>query len=91
MQKKCNYTILGLTCISCAESAEKIIKNQEGVYDAKVHFATKTVELEFEEKKINFEKIKKELSKLGYSFILNQNETRLIQKRIKRELKYKTI
>jgi Cu2+-exporting ATPase len=91
MLKKCNYTLLGLTCLSCAESAEKIINKQDGVNRAKVHFATKTVELEFEEKNTNFEKIKSELNKLGYSFVLNQNETAAIEEKIKLELRNKSI
>jgi Cu2+-exporting ATPase len=91
MLKKCNYTLLGLTCLSCAESAEKIINKQPGVNRAKVHFATKTVELEFEEKKVNFEKIKSELNKLGYSFVLNQNETAAIEEKIKLELRNQSI
>ncbi len=61
------YLISGMHCGSCAMSIEMLLKNQSGVKVAKVSFANKEAEIEFDDAAFNFQEAEKIIKQLGYS------------------------
>lgn len=63
--------IQGMHCAACAATIEKKLKKTEGINSANVNIATEKAYLEFSEKIISLEKIKKIIKNLGYESITN--------------------
>ena len=57
------YKITGMHCVSCARHIENSVKKVSGVKNASVNFAMKKLYVEGE--KLNYEEIKKSVSKAG--------------------------
>lgn len=66
MNKK-TLKIEGMTCSACASRVERFVKKLDGVDNANVNFATETLNVEFDEKKLNSENIETTVVKAGYS------------------------
>ncbi|MFT8340283.1 MAG: heavy metal translocating P-type ATPase [Clostridium beijerinckii] len=65
MEKKA-FKIEGMTCSACANRVERVVKKLEGVSSASVNFATETLNVEFDEGKLNNENIEAAVVKAGY-------------------------
>jgi Cu+-exporting ATPase len=65
MNKK-TLKIEGMTCSACANRVERFIKKLDGVDNANVNFATETLNVEFDETKLNNENIEEAVVKAGY-------------------------
>ncbi|WP_270565409.1 heavy metal translocating P-type ATPase [Clostridium beijerinckii] len=65
MNKKA-FKIEGMTCSACANRVERFVKKLEGVNSASVNFATETLNVEFDENKLNNENIEATVVKAGY-------------------------
>jgi len=66
MNKKA-FKIEGMTCSACSSRVERFVKKLDGVDNANVNFATETLNVEFDEKKLNSENIETTVIKAGYS------------------------
>lgn len=91
-----NLPVLGMSCAACAGSAESIIRQQEGVVNASVNFATGNLTVEYQSNITNSEKLQKALQSGGYDLLLEdesrQQETlEAIQAEKFKQLKTKTI
>lgn len=64
--KKSVIKISGLDCASCAMIIDDVLEELNGVKSAKTSFVKEQVEVEFEEKLISIEKIKKIILKSGF-------------------------
>ena len=79
--EKKTYIVTGMSCASCAASAESITKTLKGVLNASVNFATSTLQVEFYPDLITPVSIKQSLQSIGYDVILdNQNATETKEK-----------
>lgn len=65
MNKK-TLKIEGMTCSACANRVERFVKKLDGVDNANVNFATETLSVEFDEKRLNNENIESAVVKAGY-------------------------
>lgn len=65
MNKKA-FKIEGMTCSACANRVERVVKKLDGVDNANVNFATETLSVEFDEKKLKNENIEAAVVKSGY-------------------------
>jgi Cu+-exporting ATPase len=65
MEKKI-LKITGMHCASCAVIIESELKKQSGIKSANVNFAVEKLYLDFDQKIISLEKIRKLLDSLGY-------------------------
>lgn len=65
MNKKA-FKIEGMTCSACSNRVERFIKKLDGVESANVNFATETLNVEFDENKLNNEVIEETVVKAGY-------------------------
>lgn len=63
---KTNFKIEGMTCSACANRVERVVKKLEGVDNASVNFATETLNVDFDENKLNNDNIEAAVIKAGY-------------------------
>jgi Cu+-exporting ATPase len=61
--------IAGMSCAACALRIEKGLSKLEGVQSANVNFAMERATVEFDNAKVNTDKIEEIIDKLGYSVI----------------------
>lgn len=67
--KKAVFQLEVLTCPSCVKKIESTLSKTEGVGEAKVLFSSSKVRVEFDEDKVNPEKLKNSIRKLGYDVL----------------------
>jgi Cu+-exporting ATPase len=58
--------IKGMDCASCALSITKALEKKDGIISANINFATEKANVEYDDKKINLEEIKKVIVDAGY-------------------------
>lgn len=93
---KQSFPVLGMTCASCASSAESIVKHSRGVVDASVNFATGNLNVEYQPDLTSTAELQQALQSVGYDLLLEdeskQQETlENIHAEKYRSLKNKTI
>lgn len=66
MNKKIMLVVDGMSCEHCVKSIENALGKIDGVYDVEVSLEYKTVDVEFDETKTNFEEIKEAIEDQGY-------------------------
>ncbi len=66
IMKKSDLKITGMDCASCIVHVEKELKALEGVHEAHLNFATERGQVEYDEKKVTEEDLKKAVKKAGY-------------------------
>ncbi|MBX3241979.1 MAG: copper-translocating P-type ATPase [Chitinophagaceae bacterium] len=93
---KKTFPVLGMTCASCAGSAESIVKYEPGVVDASVNFATGNLTLEYLPNMTNATILQKAVQGVGYDLLIEdetkQQETlEAIHEKKFKKLKTKTI
>lgn len=64
--KKTTILISGMHCASCAQRIEKSLKKTEGISTVNVNLATEKAMMDYDEKIINEDKIRKIIENLGY-------------------------
>src|SRR5574343_1733532 len=72
---KNSFPFLGMTCASCAGSAESIVKYQEGVVNASVNFATGNLTVEYLPNMTDATKLQKAVQSIGYDLLI-EDETK---------------
>ncbi len=88
--------VLGMSCASCASSAENIVKGQAGVVDAAVNFATGNLTVEFQPDVTGISKLQQAVQSGGYDLLIEdeskQQETlEILHARHLQQLKTKTL
>ncbi len=66
------FKIDGMTCSACANRVERVIKKLEGVEEAGVNFATETLNMKYDEKKLSAADIEVAIQKAGYKVHKNE-------------------
>ena len=80
-----NYTVTGMSCASCANAVEKAI-NKNNDINASVNFATEKLNIEYDEEKYNFDKIREIVESAGYGLVedmIEDKKMELYQEKIK--------
>lgn len=90
------FPVLGMTCASCAGSAESIVKYQEGVLSSSVNYATGNLTVEYLPNMTDALQLQQALRSIGYDLLITdetqQQETlEAIHAKKFRQLKTKTI
>jgi len=73
-----NYTVTGMSCASCANAVEKAL-NKNNDINASVNFATEKLNIEYDEKKYNFDKIRKIVELAGYGLAEDMTEDKKVE------------
>lgn len=66
MQQNISLNVKGMTCASCVNRIEKVLKKDEGVITANVNLATEKANVVFESNKLDIPKIIALIEKAGY-------------------------
>ncbi|WP_299006592.1 heavy metal translocating P-type ATPase [uncultured Tenacibaculum sp.] len=69
------FPVLGMTCASCAGSAESIVSYEPGVVNASVNFASGNLTVEYLPNMINATKLQKAVQGAGYDLLI-EDETK---------------
>ena len=80
-----NYPVTGMSCASCAMSAERIIKSQEGVNMAGVNFASATLSVKYNPEVVTPDQFKKALQSAGYNLIIDEQNSRALKDKSDRQ------
>lgn len=93
---KNTFPVLGMTCASCAGSAESIVSYELGVVDASVNFATGNLTVEYLPNLTNASQLQKALQSVGYDLLIvdetkQQESLEVIHAEKFKKLKNKTI
>ncbi len=84
------FPVTGMTCASCANSVEKTINGQKGVYNAAVNYANASAVIDFNPEEVNLKTIQKAVNAIGYGLIVEDNVTPAAIEAIE-EKKYKKL
>ena len=72
---KAEYPVSGMGCAACASTIENVLKEVKGIEIANVNFASRTIQLEYNEKVTNETEIQSILRSNGYDLILDSEDT----------------
>ncbi len=70
---KKNFPVLHMTCASCANSTESILKSQEGVIDAAVNYANASATVTYIPIIVTPEKLKTAIQSIGYDLVIEES------------------
>ena len=73
-----NYTVTGMSCASCANAVEKALNKNNNI-NASVNFATEKLNIEYDEKKYNFDKIREIVESAGYGLAEDMTEDKKVE------------
>jgi Cu2+-exporting ATPase len=68
------YPVTGMSCASCAASAENIVKAQPGVVNAAVNFANSSLQVEFVPTISSPSQLKQSVQSIGYDLIIEDSK-----------------
>ena len=88
---KQTFPVLGMTCASCASSAQTIVQSQEGVVNAEVNFATGNLTVTFATNIINATELKKAVQEVGSDLLIENEATQQETLEVIHEKKYKQL
>lgn len=74
--EKRTFPVLGMSCASCAGSAESSVKRQEGVLNASVNFATGNLTVEYVEGVTDAAKLQKAVQDAGFDLLVEDEKKR---------------
>jgi len=73
-----NYTVTGMSCAACANAVEKAL-NKNNDINASVNIATEKLNIEYDEKKYNFDKIREIVESAGYGLVEDMTEDKKME------------
>ncbi|MEJ8800615.1 heavy metal translocating P-type ATPase [Pontibacter sp. H249] len=91
---KASFPVEGMTCASCASSIESMLKATEGVEEANVNFAAKTVQVTYASDITSPVKLKDTVHEIGFELLVEdttQDELEERQAKALADLKRKTV
>lgn len=94
--QKNTFPVLGMSCASCASSAQNVVQNLEGVVSAEVNYGTGNLKVEYRPEEVNVTMLQKAVQNAGYDLLIEeenkQQETlEAIHAEKYKSLKFKTI
>ncbi|WP_018478597.1 heavy metal translocating P-type ATPase [Pontibacter roseus] len=79
--KKATFPVEGMTCASCASSIESMLRTVEGVQEANVNFAGKTVQVDFKPEQVKPEQLRDTLHEIGFELLIDQHTEAELEER----------
>lgn len=76
MQQSISLDIKGMTCASCVNRIEKVLKQDSGVINASINLATEKAKVEFDNSLVNSSTLISLVGKAGYQASLSDNKIR---------------
>lgn len=90
------FSVIGLNCTACAGSAESMVKNQKGVTEASVNFATAQLTVVYNPAIISATQIQQSVRSLGFDLLIEdeakqEKELETINRKKIKQLKKRTL
>jgi Cu2+-exporting ATPase len=79
--KKTTFPVEGMTCASCAASIESMLRTVEGVQEANVNFAGKTVQVAYQPHQVKPEQLRDTLQEIGFELLIDQHTEEELEER----------
>ncbi|MFT2007823.1 heavy metal translocating P-type ATPase [Pontibacter sp. 13R65] len=79
--EKKTFPVEGMTCASCASSIESMLRAKEGVQEANVNFAGKTVQVAFSPAVVKPEQLKATVQEIGFDLLIEQQTNEDVEQR----------
>ncbi|MEJ8757052.1 heavy metal translocating P-type ATPase [Pontibacter sp. H259] len=79
--KKATYPVEGMTCASCASSIESMLRAREGVADANVNFAGKSVQVTYEPTIVNPNQLRETVKEIGFDILIEHQTQEELEER----------
>ncbi|MFA5470611.1 MAG: heavy metal translocating P-type ATPase [Acholeplasmataceae bacterium] len=76
------FDIIGMTCASCAQSIDNVLKRKEGVIEANINLATDTAFITYDEKIITIEDVIETIESAGYDATLKNDKMKTLTLRV---------
>ncbi len=94
-EKKEIFYVLGMSCAGCATNVQEALSGREGVYQARVNFASSTVTVEYDASRVLSADLQKTVQEAGYDLVLEEegeaNQAESLQREEYKKLRRKTI
>lgn len=68
------FAVTGMTCASCANSVESMLRAQDGVQSASVNFASNSVLVEYDADRATPQAMKETIQSIGYDLVIDEPE-----------------
>ncbi len=68
------FPVTGMTCASCANSVESMLRTHEGVHSAAVNYANNSVLVEYDSDRTNPQSMKETVQSIGYDLVIDEPE-----------------
>lgn len=75
------YPVKGMTCAACAVSVESILKDQDGVDNAQVNFATNSVNIHYDTGSTTILQLSDAVAEIGYELIIQSDPEAIKQEK----------
>ena len=91
MEKR-TFAVLGMMCAGCAANVERKLNATEGVASATVNLPARTALVEYDEKAVSPESLKKALGLIGYDMVIEEDRNvELIERQAYKNLRTKVV
>ncbi|GAB3532148.1 heavy metal translocating P-type ATPase [Pontibacter brevis] len=91
---KSTFPVEGMSCASCASSIESMLRAKEGVQEANVNFAGKTLQVSYEPETVSPVQLRETVQEIGFDILVEQKTQEELEERqaaVLARLKRKTI
>ncbi|GHA80207.1 heavy metal translocating P-type ATPase [Pontibacter akesuensis] len=92
--EKVTYPVEGMTCASCANSIQSMLNAREGVQEASVNFASKTVQVAYAPSEVTPAQLRETVQEIGFDILIEEQTQEELEERQEKALatlKRKTI
>jgi P-type Cu2+ transporter len=79
--KKETFPVEGMTCASCASSIESMLRTVEGVQEANVNFAGKTVQVAYTPAQVQPNQLRDTLHEIGFELLIEEHTEEELEER----------
>ena len=86
--KKVILSIEGMTCSACSNGLEKYLNKQDGIKQASVNLVMANASIEYDEKKLDIEKLNEFVKKAGFKSLGEFKEIKTESKNKKEKVKF---
>lgn len=72
--KKVNLPILNLSCAGCANTSQRVLRQQKGVIEANVNFANRTASIEYDSDQTSTKSLQSAIQEVGYALVIEEDD-----------------
>ncbi|PRY11215.1 Cu2+-exporting ATPase [Pontibacter ummariensis] len=78
---KATYPVEGMSCASCASSIESMLRTREGVQEASVNFAGKTVQVTYAPNAVSPVQLRQTVQEIGFDILIEEKTQEELEER----------